>query len=169
MPPPAHMAAMIKREQWDAFIDHPVVEWSIFAVGMLLMVLSPVAGIIPGPGGIFVFAIGLAMVLKTSMWAKRHYVRIKRKQPKVGRWADWGLRRPSARRREKILKQREALGCPDSAADAADGTIADAIPAPPLARPEMPGDPEAAAHRTAATPAPPEMPGDSEAAAHRTN
>ena len=78
------MAVMISREQWDAFIDHPVVEWTIFAIGVVLIFLSPVAGIIPGPGGIFVFAIGLAMVLKTSMWAKRHYVRFKRWQPKFG-------------------------------------------------------------------------------------
>jgi hypothetical protein len=98
--------AMIKRAQWDRFIDHPVVEWSIFVVGVILMLLSPVAGAIPGPGGIFVFAIGLAMVLKTSMWAKRHYVRFKSWQPKAGRWADWGLRRKSALRREAIRKER---------------------------------------------------------------
>ena len=97
---------MISREQWRTFIDHPVVEWTIFAVGVLLIILSPLAGVLPGPGGIFVFAIGLAMVLKTSMWAKRRYVRFKRKQPKIGRWADWGLRRRSARRREKMLKQQ---------------------------------------------------------------
>ena len=98
---------MIKRAQWDRFIDNPVVEWSIFVVGVILMLLSPVAGAIPGPGGIFVFAIGLAMVLKTSMWAKRHYVRFKRQRPKVGRWADWGLRRKSALRREAIRKERQ--------------------------------------------------------------
>ena len=34
------------------------------------------------------------------MWAKRHYVRIKRWQPKAGRWMDWSLRRQSAQRRE---------------------------------------------------------------------
>ncbi len=137
---------MWTREQWDRFIDHPVVEWSIFVVGALLMLLSPLAGVIPGPGGIFVFAIGLAMVLKTSMWAKRHYVRFKNWQPKVGRWADWGLRRQSARRREAIAKEREVQGCPPLS-DNPGGGIADALPAPPLSRPEMPGDPEQAAHR----------------------
>ena len=98
---------MISRAQWNAFIDHPVVEWTIFALGLLLMILSPLAGVLPGPGGIFVFAIGLAMVLKTSMWAKRHYVRFKRKRPKAGRWMDWGLRRRSAARREELRKQVE--------------------------------------------------------------
>ena len=72
-------------KQWTTFIDHPVVEWTIFAVGVLLLLLvAPLVGAIPGPGGIFVFAIGLAMVLKTSMWAKRRYVRFKRWQPKAG-------------------------------------------------------------------------------------
>ena len=135
---------MWTREQWHRFIDHPVVEWSIFITGVVLMLVSPLAGIIPGPGGIFVFAIGLAMVLKTSMWAKRHYVRIKRKQPKMGRWADWGLRRRSARRREQLLKEREAAGTPAPEESAVERIV----PAPPLARPEMPGDPEAAIDRT---------------------
>ena len=100
---------MITRDQWRTFIDHPVVEWTIFAVGVILILLSPLAGAIPGPGGIFVFALGLAMVLKTSMWAKRRYVRFKRKQPKIGRWADWGLRRRSALRRERLAKEQEAV------------------------------------------------------------
>ena len=99
---------MITRAQWRKFIDHPVVEWTIFAVGVLLILLSPVAGAVPGPGGIFVFALGLAMVLKTSMWAKRHYVRFKRKRPKIGRWADWGMRRRSAIRRERLAKDQDA-------------------------------------------------------------
>ena len=98
---------MFTRRQWRWFIDHPVTEWSIFAIGVVLIILSPVAGVIPGPGGIFVFAIGLAMVLKTSMWAKRRYVKFKRWQPKAGRWADWGLRRQSPRRREAMRKERE--------------------------------------------------------------
>ena len=132
---------MWTREQWHRFIDHPVVEWTIFAVGLILMLLSPLAGILPGPGGIFVFAIGLAMVLKTSMWAKRHYVRFKTWQPKAGRWTDWGLRRQSAKRREVIRKERAALGCPPPA-DSREVDLAKIIPGPPLSPPEMPGDRE---------------------------
>ena len=138
---------MWTRDQWHRFIDHPAVEWTIFVVGVVLMLLSPLAGIIPGPGGIFVFAIGLAMVLKTSMWAKRRYVRFKNWQPKAGRWADWGLRRQSAKRREALRKEREALGCPAPADELREG-VARVIPAPPLSRPEMPGDSERAADRT---------------------
>ena len=135
---------MITRDQWRAFIDHPVVEWSIFAIGLLLMILSPLAGVIPGPGGIFVFALGLAMVLKTSMWAKRRYVRFKRWQPKAGHWMDWGLRRRSARRRAKmgqyrkeILERRRAGGDLGSAL----------IPEPPDTPPETWADREGRARR----------------------
>ncbi len=125
---------MFSRENWRWFIDHPVVEWSILVVGVILIVLSPLAGVIPGPGGIFVFAIGLAMVLKTSMWAKRRYVRFKRWQPKAGRWADWGLRRGSARRREAMLKERHG--------DRDQSAIGGAVRGPPARPPEMPGDAE---------------------------
>jgi hypothetical protein len=46
-------------------------------------------------------------VLKTSMWAKRNYVRLKRWQPKAGNWMDWGLRRKSAQRRQARDKSIE--------------------------------------------------------------
>jgi hypothetical protein len=133
---------MLTRDQWRRFIDHPVVEWTIFVLGVLLIIVSPLAGVIPGPGGVFVFAIGLAMVLKTSMWAKRRYVDFKRWQPKAGRWADWGLRRRSAKRREAIRKEREELGCPPPEDELQEGAIASKIPGPPVRSPEMPGDPE---------------------------
>ena len=95
---------MGRRERWRKLLDNPIVEWSIFALGVVLLVVSPLVGAIPGPGGILVAGLGLAMVLKTSAWAKRRYVRIKRWQPKAGRWMDWALRRPSAQRREAIRK-----------------------------------------------------------------
>ena len=126
---------MISREQWRRFIDHPVVEWSIFAVGVLLIILSPLAGVVPGPGGIFVFSIGLAMVLKTSMWAKRRYVRFKRKQPKIGHWADWGLRRRSARRRAELRKREAEAGEPPIL-EAQDDLASALFPDPPTEPPE---------------------------------
>jgi hypothetical protein len=95
---------MISREQLDRFIDHPVVEWSLFVLGVILLLLAAVVGPIPGPGGIIVAGLGLSLILKTSLWAKRHYVKFKRWQPKAGRWTDWALRRRSARRREAALK-----------------------------------------------------------------
>src|SRR5690242_20913291 len=101
---------MISRQQWRRFIDHPVVEWTIRAIGIALLLVSPLVGAIPGPGGIIVAGIGLALVLKTSMWAKRRYVKFKRWQPKAGRWTDWALQRRSARRREAARKADETGG-----------------------------------------------------------
>jgi hypothetical protein len=99
---------MITRKQWDDFTQLPAVQWTIFAIGVILIVISPLFGALPGPGGILIFGLGLGMVLKTSMWAKRHYVRFKRWQPKVARWTDWGLMRKSAKRREERRKALEA-------------------------------------------------------------
>lgn len=79
----------------------------MFGLGCLFILVTPVIGPLPGPGGIFVFAIGLGLVLKSSLWAKRHYVHFKRKRPKIGHWADWGLRRRSAQRRVERAKLKK--------------------------------------------------------------
>ena len=86
----------------------PLVRQGLVVVGCLLMAVSPLVGAIPGPGGVFVFAAGLSLALKYSGLAKRLYVRFKKRHPNKGRWADWGLRRTSARRREEMLKARQA-------------------------------------------------------------
>jgi hypothetical protein len=85
----------------------PLIRQGLFLLGCLLIIISPLVGAIPGPGGVFVFAAGLALVLQNSEWAKRQYVKFKRKHPNKGRWADWGMRRSSARRREDVRKQSE--------------------------------------------------------------
>jgi hypothetical protein len=100
--------------------DHvPAVRHGLLLVGVLLIILSPLIGAIPGPGGVFVFAAGFGLVLKYSGWAKRQYVRFKRSHPKKGGWVDWGLRRASHRRREAIRKEREAGEQVEAAAVAA--------------------------------------------------
>jgi len=101
---------MLGRRQWRRFIDHPLVESTLFAVGVVLLIVSPLVGAIPGPGGVIVAGIGLALILKTSMWAKRRYVKFKRWKPKAGRWADWALRRRSAARRDALQKARQTGG-----------------------------------------------------------
>jgi len=99
---------MITRNQWRKFIDSPMVEWGLFVLGVVLLLLALVVGPIPGPGGILFAGAGLALILKTSMWAKRHYVKFTRWQPKAGRWTDWALRRESAKRREANFKAQES-------------------------------------------------------------
>jgi hypothetical protein len=136
---------MITRKQWNDFTDLPAVQWTMFGIGVVLMAVSPLLGALPGPGGIVVFGLGLGMVLKTSMWAKRHYVRFKKKQPKIARWTDWGLMRKSAKRREALRKERKAMGCPPPADERDPAPIDQMLPAPPVdrsikVRPEGCGD-----------------------------
>ena len=102
------MTAMRIRERWQALEQVKAVRTALFVLGCLLIVASPALGVLPGPGGIIVFGAGLALTLKYSEWAKRQYVRFKRKQPKMAAWADWGMRRESARRREALEKARKA-------------------------------------------------------------
>jgi hypothetical protein len=108
---------MITRDQVRDFRRSKLARTILFIVGLLLLLLAPVVGAIPGPGGLFFFAAGMALALQNSDWAKRRYVRFKRWQPKAGAWMDWGLRRRSAKRREELRKQRddgdEAAGDPD--------------------------------------------------------
>jgi hypothetical protein len=85
----------------------PLVRQILVGIGFVLIAITPLVGPIPGPGGIIVFGAGLSLILKYTGWAKRLYVRLKRKHPNKGRWADWSLRRESARRREEIRKRSE--------------------------------------------------------------
>ncbi|HWW65095.1 MAG TPA: PGPGW domain-containing protein [Sphingomonadaceae bacterium] len=86
---------------WKALGRMPAVRTGLLVLGWLLVVASPAVGVLPGPGGIFVFAAGLGLVLKNSLWAKRRYAAFKRRWPKHGELCDRGLRRPSARRRRR--------------------------------------------------------------------
>lgn len=74
-------------------------------LGPVLIVLSPAVGLLPGPGGIVVFAAGLGLTLRHIRVARRTYVRIKRRWPRIGSMADAGLRRPSHRRRKERARR----------------------------------------------------------------
>ena len=78
---------------------NPMLRTGLMVTGIIVVILSPIVGAIPGPGGIFVFAAGLALILQNSQRAKRAFVDVKRRYPKVGHYADMGLRRQSAARR----------------------------------------------------------------------
>jgi len=99
------MGAMSRKRK--AWTEIPLVRQCLVALGFLLVALTPLVGPIPGPGGIIVFGAGLSLILKYTGWAKRLYVRFKRRHPNKGRWTDWSLRRSSARRREEAQRQRD--------------------------------------------------------------
>jgi ribonuclease P protein component len=111
---------------WRHLTNYPAVRSALVVLGFILIGLTPVVGPIPGPGGVIVFAAGLSLVLRYSAWAKRYYVKFKRRHPKKGDWADWGLRRPSAKRRQTRLKAEQeavaAMGQLTSGADLPNGT-----------------------------------------------
>ena len=97
------------RDRWKAAGRNPTVKLMLMLLGFVLLGLAPLVGVVPGPGGIVVAAAGLTLVLRNSRWAKRRYVRFKRWKPRAGSWFDWGMRRPSARRREALRKLQDSL------------------------------------------------------------
>ncbi|MDO9367132.1 MAG: hypothetical protein Q7T68_01040 [Sphingopyxis sp.] len=78
---------------------------ALFALGILLMIAAPLLGPLPGPGFIILFPAGLMLTLQNSEWAKRVYVRFKRRHPRYAGWTDRLMRRTSAARK----REREAL------------------------------------------------------------
>jgi hypothetical protein len=96
-----------------AIRDTRLAQSLLFGIGLfLLFIAAPVASPLPGPGGLLLAAAGLTLILRTSLWAKRRYVRFKRWQPRAGSWFDWGLRRGSARRRQALRRERERQEAP---------------------------------------------------------
>lgn len=58
--------------------------WTKLVLGWVLMVAGPVVGgPLPGPFGIVGFAAGLILVLRNSRWARRFFIRIKRRYPRT--------------------------------------------------------------------------------------
>ncbi|SEM39847.1 hypothetical protein SAMN05192583_0044 [Sphingomonas gellani] len=84
---------------------HPAKRIAMLSLGIVLIVVSPVLGALPGPGGIFVFAGGLILVLRSSRWARTRWVRIKRRWPRMGHLVDRAMRRGSTQRR--LARARE--------------------------------------------------------------
>jgi len=98
---------MISRERWNVWKRTHPMRQILFVLGWLLILLAPIIGLLPGPGGIFVLAAGVALVLETSVWAKRLYVRFRKRWPRAFHLVDRMLRRARARR-QAALKARES-------------------------------------------------------------
>lgn len=97
---------MTLKQRWQAWTASEPARWMGLGFGILFLAITPIIGPLPGPGGIVTFAIGAGLVLRNSRWAKRWYARFKKRHPNKGRWADWSLRRESAKRRESLAKER---------------------------------------------------------------
>ena len=95
---------MAKRSLYQRLRTNPQVRTGLFCLGVLLMIAAPLLGPLPGPGFILLFPAGLMLALQNSEWAKRVYVRFKRRHPRYAGWTDRLMRRGSAARR----REREA-------------------------------------------------------------
>ena len=96
------------RRRLKSWMKIPLVRWTLFGLGFIFMAAAPLVSPLPGPAGTLSFALGLGLVLQTSAWARRRYVLFKRRYPKPGHWADWGLRRASHKRR--LARKKQAKG-----------------------------------------------------------
>ena len=92
---------MAKRSLYQRLRSTAQVRLALFLLGCLLMLLAPLLGPLPGPGFIILFPLGLALALQNSAWAKRLYVRFKRRHPLYAGWTDRIMRRASAARRRE--------------------------------------------------------------------
>ena len=83
---------------------HPAMRIVQLGTGGLLIVGAGIVGPLPGPGGIFLFAGGMILILRNSLWARLRWARLKRRWPRVGSLVDRAMRRPSAIRRAARAK-----------------------------------------------------------------
>jgi len=104
---------------------NPLVRTLLFLTGVLVMLVSPLVGVIPGPGGVFVFAAGLVLVLQNSRWAQRRFAWSKRRWPRFGHYADMALRRRSFRRRRARDKEAALAAAEAEAAGFTDNGFKD--------------------------------------------
>lgn len=90
---------MARRSFYQRLRQNAQVRFALFLLGCVMLLVAPVIGVLPGPGGLILFPVGLALALQNSQWAKRIYGRFKRRHPRYAAWADRVMRRPSALRR----------------------------------------------------------------------
>lgn len=90
---------MAKLGLYQRLRSNAQIRLALFIFGVVLMILSPIIGILPGPGFIILFPVGLMLCLQNSAWAKRIYVRFKWRHPRYAGWTDRVMQRASAARR----------------------------------------------------------------------
>ncbi len=56
--------------------------WALMIGGLLIVLLGILIAPLPGPGGVPVIAVGLVLILKSSFWAKRQFIRAQYARPK---------------------------------------------------------------------------------------
>lgn len=87
---------------------HPMVRIALLVTGIVLLAAAPLVGVLPGPGGVFLAAAGIILILRNSRWARRRFVRLKAQWPRAGDFIDRILIRGSAKRRRQRAKEAAA-------------------------------------------------------------
>lgn len=90
-------------------VRHPAMRVAQLSLGGVLIVGAGVMGPLPGPGGVFLFAGGMILILRNSHRAKLKWARLKRRWPRTGHLVDRVMRRPSALRRHARAKAAAAV------------------------------------------------------------
>ncbi len=88
---------------------HPVSRILQLVLGFLLWIGAAALAPLPGPGGVFLFAGGMILILRNSRWAQVRWARLKRRWPRIGNLVDRTMRRRSAlrrRARDRVLGSR---------------------------------------------------------------
>jgi CBS domain containing-hemolysin-like protein len=77
------------------FMRSPPMRAVQLGVGAILVTFGPLVlgPTTPGPFGTLAFGAGLVLLLRNSRWARRRYVKLKKRHPKFGRFAEIALRR----------------------------------------------------------------------------
>jgi hypothetical protein len=78
---------------------HPLRRQAELAGGIVLIAVTPIVALLPGPAGTATFAGGMMLILRNSSAARRRWARIKRRHPRTGDFIDRLMRRGSALRR----------------------------------------------------------------------
>jgi len=74
-----------------------LLRWILIGAGWLLIVVGgPVGGLLPGPLGFFFSFLGLGLILRNSLWARRKFVTLKRRYPDTLGRVSAALRRKPA-------------------------------------------------------------------------
>ncbi len=59
----------------------------LIAAGWFLIAIAAPVGALPGPGGVPVFLGGLVLLLRNSQWAKKTYVKLTLRYPRLLMWS----------------------------------------------------------------------------------
>lgn len=57
--------------------------WLLVGLGLIIIAAGVLISPLPGPGGIPVIVLGLMLVLRNSFWARKQFIRMQRRHPKV--------------------------------------------------------------------------------------